>query len=87
MPTHPRYRIKHKEKEIAAENKKLLLSDKFDFWSNKILNKVRLFDTSRVDNEIIMDKMINTQPKDIDDYYIEPTIDSNYFILRREDGQ
>ena len=87
MPIHPRNRIKHKEKEIAAESKKLLLSDKFDFWPNKILNKVRLFHTSRVDNEIIMDKIINTQPKDIDYYYIEHTIDSNYFILRREDGQ
>ena len=85
MQTHPRNRIKHKGKEIAAENTKLLLNNKIDFSPNKILNKVLLFDTGRVDDEIIMDKIINAQPKDNDDYYTEHPIDLNYFILR-EDG-
>ena len=87
VPTHLWSRIKHKEKEIAAENTKLLLHNKFDFSPNKILNKVLLLDTSRVNNEIMMDKIINAQPKDNDDCYIEHPIDSNYIILRREDGQ
>ena len=52
---------------------------------NKILNKVLLFDISRNDDEIIMDKIINALPKDNDDYYIQHPIDSNYFILRRVD--
>ena len=87
MPTHPQNRIKCKEKEIVSENAKLLLNNKFDFSPNKILNKVLLFDTSRVDNETIMDKIINAQPKDNDDYYIEDPIDSNSFILRIDNGQ
>ena len=87
VPTHPRNRIKRKEEKIAAENTKLLLNNKFDFLPNKILIKILLLDTSRVDDEIIMDKIINAQPKDIDDYYIEHPIDSNYFILRTEDRQ
>ena len=64
MSTHPWNRTKRKEKEIAAENTKLLLNNKFDFSPNKILNKVLLFDTSRVDSKIIMDKIINTPPKE-----------------------
>ena len=87
MSTHPWNRTKRKEKEIAAENTKLLLNNKFDFSPNKILNKVLLFDTSRVNNEVMMDKIINAQPKDNDDYYIEHPIDLNYIILRREDGR
>ena len=87
VPTHPWNRIKRKEKEIAAENTKLLLNNKLDFSPKKILNKVLLFDTSRVYDKIIMDKIINALPKDNDDYYTEHPIDSNYFILRREDGR
>ena len=71
---------------MRQKNTILLLNNKFDFWPNKILNKVLLFDTGRVDNEIIMDKIINALPKHNDDYYNEHPIDSNYFILRREDG-
>ena len=87
VPTHPRNRIKRKEKEFAAENAKLLLNNKFDFSPSKMLNKVLLFDTGRVDDEIIMDKIINTLPKYNDDYYIEHPIDLNYFVLGRENGQ
>ena len=72
---------------MLQKNATLPLNNKSDFSPKKILNKALLFDTSRVDDEIIMDKIINALPKDNDDYYNEHSTDSNYFILRREDGR
>ena len=45
-----------------------------------------LFDTLRADDEVIMGKIIEKLPKDIEEYYFEHVIDSNKFILRRENG-
>ena len=84
VPVHPRGRIKRKEKEIIDKNTNSLLKDEFDFSPKKILNKVLLFNTLRVEHEVIMDKIIEKLPQDNDKYYTEHVIDSNKFILSRE---
>ena len=84
VPVHPQGRIKRKEKEIIDKNTNLLLKDEFDFSPKKILNKVLLFDTLRIDDKVVMYKIIEKLPKNNDEYYIEHVIDSNKSILRKE---
>ena len=84
---HPRGRNKRKEKKIIGKNTNLLSKNEFDFSPKKIWNKVLLFDTLRVDDKVIMDKIIEKLPKDNDRYYIEHVTDSNKFILRKENGR
>ena len=58
---------------------------KFDFSFKNILNKTILFDTSKINQEEIMDKIINDSLND--EYYIDHPEGSNSFILKREDGR
>ena len=46
-----------------------------------------LFDTSKIDEELIMDKIIHGLPPDDDYFYIEHPKGSNSFTLKREDGR
>ena len=43
-----------------------------------------LFNTLRIDDEVIMDKIIEKLLQDNDKCYIEHVIDSNKFILSKE---
>ena len=55
-----------------------------------MLNKRLIFDTTIVDKETIMDKIIeglNDTYLDNDKYWIEHEPRSNYFTLRLEDGR
>ena len=67
----PRDKIKNKEAQIARDNVFALINDKFTFDPKKILNKTLLFGTSKIDEELIMDKIIQALPPDNDDFYIE----------------
>ena len=58
---------------------------KFDFSFKNILNKTILFDTSKINQEEIMDKIINDSLND--GYYIDHPEGSNSFTLKREDGR
>ena len=40
----------------------------------KVLNKTLLFDTKKIDEEIIMDRIIQALPADNDEFYIEHSI-------------
>ena len=54
----------------------------------KILNKTLMFNTNKIDEEIIMDMMIDTlNNKTNDEFYIEHPVDSNYFTSKRVEGR
>ena len=84
---HPRDRMKSKEGQIARDNVTTLVSGKFNFDPKKILNKTLLFDTKKVDENIMMDKIIEALPPTNDELYTEHPVDSNSFTLEREDGR
>ena len=84
---HPRDKMKNKEAQIARDNVSALMNEKFIFDPKKILNKTLLFDTSKIDGELIMDKIIQALPPDNDDFYIEHLEGSDSFTLKREDGR
>ena len=60
----------------------------FNFIPKNILNKTMIFDTSKIEQEIIMNRIIDTiNDKTNDKLYIEHQTGSNYFTLRRENGR
>ena len=58
---HPRDRFKRKMLQVAVEN------GKFNFAPKKILNKNLVFDTSRIDEGKMIDKIIESLPADNDE--------------------
>ena len=101
VPVHPGdrlKRLKHRPKKniskmeniaaqikIASNNTDNLMLAEFDFSPKKILNKTLIFDTSKIDEEIIMDRITDAlNDKTNDEFYIEHSARSNYFTLRRE---
>ena len=78
--------MKNREQQIARENVSALMNGKFSF-DPKILNRTLLFDTKKIDEEIIMDRIIQALPADNDEFYTEHPIGSNSFTLKREDGR
>ena len=52
-----------------------------------MLNKTLLFDTKKIDEEIIIDRIIEALQPINDEFYIEHPSDSNAFTLKREDGR
>ena len=47
-----------------------------------------MFDTNKIDEEIIMDMMIDAlNDKTSDEFYIEHPVGLDYFSLKREDGR
>ena len=65
-PVHPRNKIKSQVLQIAPENAETLLKGKFNFSPQNILNKTILFDTSCINEERVMDKIIKVSPADND---------------------
>ena len=54
----------------------------------KELNKILIFDTTKVNKEIIMDNIIEALGDKInDEFYFEHPVGSNYFTLTQEDGR
>ena len=53
----------------------------------KILSKTLLFDTKKIDEEIIMDRIIEALPPTNDEFYIEHPVGSNAFTIKQEDGR
>ena len=66
--------MKNREQQIVRENVSTLMNGKFSFDPEKILNKTLRFDTTKIDEEIIMDMIIRALPADNDDFYIEHLI-------------
>ena len=62
--------MKKQALQIAAENTETLLKRKFIFHFRKILSKTIFFDTSRTNEEKIMDKIIEALSADNDELYV-----------------
>ena len=84
---HPRDKMKNKPAQIAMDNVAALMNEKLAFDPKKVLNKTLLFHTSKIDEELIIDKFIQALPPDNDEFYIEHPEGSNSFTLKREDGR
>ena len=50
--------MKNKEGQIGRDNVTKLMRGEFDFNLKKILNKTLIFNTTKINEEIIMDKII-----------------------------
>ena len=80
--------MKNIEGKIRRQNVSKLMREEFNFSPKKILNKTLIFDSTKMDEEIIMDKIIEAlNYKTNDKFYIEHPPGSNYFTLKREDGR
>ena len=79
--------MKEKELEIARSNVSPLMEGKFDFRGKELLTKTLLFDTSRVNEKLIVDKIIQNLPRGEDELYIVHEPGTNSFSLGREGGQ
>ena len=85
---HPRNRMKNRKGQIGRQNVSKLMRWEFNFSPKKILSKTLIFDTTKINEEIIMDKIIEAlNDKTNDEFYIEHPPGSNYFTLKREDGR
>ena len=70
--------MKNIERQIGKNNVSKLMRGKFDFSPEKLLNKTS--DTSKINEEIIMDSIIDAlNDKTNDEFYIEHPVGSNYF--------
>ena len=72
----------------ANQNTGNLMVGEFNFDPKEILNKKPIFDSTIIDEEIIIDRIIDA----INDlfnykYWIEHKPGTNYFVLRIEDGR
>ena len=71
--------------EASLDNTSLLMLGEFNFSSKQILNKKLIVDTTIIDEETIMDKIIKALDDpciENDKYWIEHDAESNYFTLR-----
>ena len=69
----------------ANENTESLIFGEFNFDSKEILDKKRIFDTTIIDKEIIIDEIIDAINKPFNDkYWIEHKPGISYFTLRLE---
>ena len=74
--------------EIGADNTNKFMLAEFNFSSKNILNKKLIFDTSKIDQEIIMGRITDAiNDKNNDEFYIKHQPGSNYFALRKENGR
>ena len=66
---HPRDRMREKELKIAGENVSALMRGKFVFDPEVFSNKAVLFDTSKTNEEKIIDRILENIPGDNDDMH------------------
>ena len=77
-----------KEAQITRNNAYRLMQGEFDFSLKNILNKTLLFDTSKTNKEVIIDKIIESINDPLNDkYYIDHPSVTNSLILKQEDGR
>ena len=80
--------MKNIESKTGRQNVSRLMRGEFNFGPKKILNKTLIFDTTKINKKIIMDKITEVLiEKTNDEFYIEHPPGSNYFTLIREDGR
>ena len=84
-PIHPWDKMKRQALQIAPENAETLLKGKFNFSPYKILKKIMLFDTSCVNEEKVMDKILEGLPAYNDELRVIHELGTNAFTLKLED--
>ena len=63
-----------------------MIRGEFDFSLKNVLNKTLVFDTSKINEEVITDKIIELINDPLnDEYYIDHLSGINSFTLKRED--
>ena len=78
----------NKQIEIGADNTNKFMLGEFNFSSKNILNKTLIFDTSKIDQEIVMDRITDAiNDKNNDEFYNKHQPGSNYFALSKENGR
>ena len=78
--------MKSKEREIARDSVSNLIRGEFNFDPKEILNKTLLFDTKKIDEEIMLDKITEALKHPMnDEFYIEHPVALNAFTLKQED--
>ena len=76
--------------QTSLHNTSLLMLGEINFSPKQILNKKLIFDTTIIDEETIMDKIIEALDDlslENDKYWIPHEPGSNFFMLRLEDGR
>ena len=74
--------------KAANESTENLMIGNFNFDSKKILNERLIFNTTITDEQIIIDRIIDTINHPYNDkYWIEHKPRTNYFTLRLENGR
>ena len=81
-----RDRMGEKELKIARKDVSALMRGKFTFDPEVFLNKTVLFDTSKIDEEKIIDRILENIPDDNGNSYLIHEPGTNAFLLRRKDG-
>ena len=81
-----RDRIGERELKIARKDVSALMRGKFAFDPEVFLNKTVLFDTSKIDDKKIIDRLLENIHGDNDDIYLFHEPGRNAFSLRRKDG-
>ena len=69
---------------MVENNSKLLLSGKFDFNHEEILDQLFLFDLNKRSENKIFDSILKKIPDKDDFYYIEHREGTNAFSLRKD---
>ena len=78
----------NRKTKALNENTRNLMIGEFNFDPKEILNKTLIFDTSVLDEEVIIDRIIDAINDTFNDkYWIEHKPGTNYFTLRLEDGK
>ena len=77
--------MKEKELKVARDNVSTLMQGKFIFDPEHFKNKTVLFDTSKVDEEQIIDRILENISGDNDDIYLVHKPGTNASSLRCED--
>ena len=82
----PRNKFAAKEAQSAGNIVSRLMRGEFDFSLKNVLNKTLVFDTSKINEEVITDKIIELINDPLnDEYYIDHLSGINSFTLKRED--
>ena len=72
--------------KIARKDVPALMRGKFAFDPEVFLNKTVLFDTSKIDDKKIIDRLLENIHGDNDDIYLFHEPGRNAFSLRRKNG-
>ena len=82
------FKVKKNTDKMKKTNTKKLMIGEFNFDAKEMLNKTLIFNTSMVDEEVIIDRIMDTiNDRFNDKYWIGHKPGMNYFMLKLENGR